>query len=133
MRANCAVSKTDPQPGHLRQRRFDPNYVVVPGRLTIVTLRLDDRQMMPVLLNLPVGDALCPNKLDPTNLEPHQVVRVIDHAELIGLSVTDSHGSGNRGERANRICAHRTTIPTGLAAVKRETDQDVCYDEITCP
>src|SRR5687767_6197739 len=78
------VVEAYPDRGH--QRRAGPNLdvVVIARRPAVVAVRLDDRQRHAVALHLAVTPAGFPQPLGPSDLEPDEVVGVVDDAHAVG-------------------------------------------------
>ena len=65
--------------------------VVVPGRSAVLHAGLGDRQKRVGLrFHVAVIEPVIAAKFDPPDLEPDQIIRVINDAGLIGLGVTDA-------------------------------------------
>src|SRR5262249_32532780 len=83
---------------------------VVPRGPVVVAVRLDHRQRDASVLHLPIAPAERAEQIRPANLEPHEVVRVVDDPHLVGLGVTDPNGGDRRSRRH---------APSGLTAAAR--------------
>ena len=90
---------------HRRQqlaRRPDLELVVVPRRLAVVAVRFDHRQREAVGFHLAIAPAGVAQQIGAADLEPDEVVRVVDDAHLVGFGVAHAHprdGSGRLNGR----------------------------------
>src|SRR3954469_23796541 len=83
---------------HVLERGADDDLVVVHGGEFVTAADLDDRQVDVVLFHLAIRVAHGAQQLDTADLEPDDVVRVIYHAHLVGLRVSDTHTRVVRGD-----------------------------------
>src|SRR5262245_2364447 len=76
-----------------QQPSFGPDLqlVVVPRGTRVFAMCFDHRQRNTSLFHLAITPAERPQQIRARDLEPHEVVRVVDHAHLVGLGVADAH------------------------------------------
>jgi hypothetical protein len=75
-------------PPRRQQRRPHHQLIVIPGRRTIPHMRIHHRNPAAFLSLHPlVVQPHAPHQLNPANLKPHQIVRVIHHAHLVRLGI----------------------------------------------
>src|SRR5215467_10397661 len=85
------VGEFDGARARLDDPRANDDLVVVPGRAVILHARFDYWQMRVFLpLHVAVIKPVIAAQFDPADLEPDQVIRVINNAGLIGLGVADA-------------------------------------------
>ena len=92
---------------HRRQQRAARPHldlIVVARRLAVLAVRLDDRQREPVGFHLAIGPARVAEQVGAADLEPDEVVRVVDDAHLVGFGVAHAHPDGREmdGRSAQR-------------------------------
>src|SRR6202021_1322517 len=81
---------------------------------------LDHRQVaLILLLELAVLKAQSAHQFDASDLEPHEVVRVINDTHLVGFRIADTDGSGVGWRHAFSVAgdAHREAGPRRCYAV----------------
>src|SRR5260370_3150070 len=72
----------------LRNARTDSQHLVVARGMLIAAMRIgDDDVEIVFLFHALVLDAKRANQFYAAYLEPHQIIRVVDHAHLVGLGV----------------------------------------------
>ena len=96
-----------------RPRRPHLEVVVVLRRFAIRAVRFDHRQREALDLHLAIAPARLAQQVGAADLEPHEVVRVVDDAHLVGFGVAHAHPGLGLG-RSSRI--HRGTATGGTAA-----------------
>ena len=89
--SNDLVIKLDAHGRQLAARRAYRHLVIVPGALPVFAVHFNDRQLDAVFFHRSVGPARATQPVRPANLEPDQIVRVIDDAHLVGFRVADTH------------------------------------------
>ena len=65
----------------------DQLIVVIGGSFVAAIAFGDDQESVFVLFQIAVGKASGPTKLGAANFKPDEIVCVIDHAHLVGLSI----------------------------------------------
>ena len=88
---------------HQLRRRPYLDLIVVPRRLAIVAVRLDDRQHEPVGLHRSITPAGVAQQVRACDLEPHEVVGVVDDTHLVGFRV--AHAQPRRGSGSDHLAA----------------------------
>src|ERR1700721_1519012 len=81
------VAKPNHRSTYRLQRCLHHQFIVIPRRSTIPYMHIYHRNPAALGLHLLVVQAHAADQLHSANLEPHQVVRVIHHAHLIGLGI----------------------------------------------
>ena len=92
----------------LPRPRADLHLIVVARALPVFAVRFDHRQLDAVVFHLAVGPAGLAQPVGAANLEPDQIVRVVDHAHLVGFGVAHADGRG------------RVPLPTRPMAPERD-------------
>src|SRR6202453_5236704 len=87
------VAKPNHRSTYRLQRCLHHQFIVIPRRSTIPYMHIHHRDPATLSLHLLVVQAHAADQLHSANLEPHQVVRVIHHAHLIGLGIPYPHPS----------------------------------------
>ena len=95
--AQHTIAKLHHEAAHPCHSRFNYDLVVVSCGGAITALRLNHRQMTVICqLHFLVIEAELTQKLNPANFEPDEIVRVIDNAHLVGLSVANANRAAGR-------------------------------------
>src|SRR5690606_24229099 len=92
-----------------------PDLIVVPGGRDEAELGVGHRQAKPFTLQLRVRRAGGADEVGAAHLAPDQVVRVVDHAHLVGFGVADAQ----EGRRLVGRCRRAVRRSRRLAAVDR--------------
>ena len=71
----------------------DFHLIIVTCRPAVLAVRVDDRQQHAGLFHFPIGPAERAQQLGARDLEPDEVVGVVDDAHLIGLGVPHAQSS----------------------------------------
>jgi hypothetical protein len=76
----------------------DLDFVVIPRRAQITATGFGHGQQdAMVVFKIPVPESRLPAEVHASNLHPDQIVRVVDHAHLVGFGVTGANaGDGWR-------------------------------------
>ena len=74
------------------QGSFDNEHLVVTRRGEIFAVDLGDRQHEPPGLDLPIGKPQMPEQFGAADLEPAQIIGVVDDAHGVGVTVNDPVG-----------------------------------------
>src|SRR3990170_1933620 len=100
------------------QRAIGPylEVVVVSRRLPVRALNLDDRQRVPVCLHLTITPAGSAQQVRAANLEPHEVVRVVDDTHLSGLGVAHAHAAGGSTDAQRAAGEERAPIAAAFSS-----------------
>src|SRR5690606_10778873 len=95
------VLELQPDRGDQPPRRPNLDLVIVTCRTLVRTVGLDDGQLDALRFHLPVRPAELPEQIRAADLEPHQIVGVVDDAHLVRLRVPDADqaASGRHQER----------------------------------
>src|SRR6516162_10801385 len=93
------------------------NEVVVASRRLVAAADIDDCDVRVVqLLHVMVAESELPEHLDTTHLEPHHVVRMVDHAHLVGFGVAHAQlRFEDAGGSTSFSPAHAFAFQTGHA------------------
>ena len=77
----------------------------------------------PAMLHLAIAPAERPQQVGARHLEPHEVVRVVDHAHLIGFGVADPQRGDDEGIRTQpRRIGRGAQLAHGALGVARPED-----------
>ena len=96
--AQDVVVEPDAHRGEPRGPGMDLHHVVVARGSAILARRLDDGELRALGLHVAIALARLPEPVGPPDLEPHQVVGVVDHAHDVGFGVPHPEGR-RRDER----------------------------------
>src|SRR5262245_26505845 len=107
---NDLILEFHPHRRHDGTRRHDLQLVVVPGGQPIVAVHFDNRQREAVSFHLTIAPARETQQVGPANLEPHEIVRVVHDAHLVGFGVSNPKAADGAGD------VHRVGA-TGRAAI----------------
>ncbi len=87
------VTEGDGAAAQFEQSGADQNLVIVPGGLAVGGPHLGHREERVVVnLHVAVVESIITTELDPADLEPDEVVGMVDDAGLIGLGIADAGG-----------------------------------------
>src|ERR1700677_1026749 len=89
--ARYFVSEPNHRSTRCQQRGLHRQLIVIPRRRAIPYMHIHNRDAATLALHLLVVEPHAANQLHSADLEPDEVVRVIHHAHLIGLSVSHPH------------------------------------------
>ena len=97
------------------------NRIVVPRGCVKAHRHIGDREANAFAFQFGIGFSQCPKEVGTTEFAPHQIIRVIDDAHLVGLRVAHAQfGNGFRHHgRHERHRRERTDRGTGKMALPR--------------
>src|SRR5579864_9243395 len=86
--ANQFIAEVHQRLAHVPQIRADKHLIVVTGRRFVAAASVHDRDAAAIILfHFTIRKTQLSQKFHPSHFKPDKVIRVIDHAHLIGLGV----------------------------------------------
>ena len=133
------IRKRDNFAVHAIESGLDQNRVVIARGRNVTTCRFGDGHVRALFFHVAIVEAEALAKVCASDLHPHQVIRIIDNAHLVGFGVTDTEtGFTGVGHLPGVLSGGRLQNARGKGAAQFGGDEvgrtadsrqrDACFD-----